>query len=135
LKADLAALESHYDAFPEEVKERGVITFASTPPPDDRFLIARLWDKHMAPTWRQPARPLPPLDSPEAKAIAAEIEKMIKEGKPVGDAEGGAEPDSMIIQRTVRPQRGKWKMFPPEVLNRRRNAKGEWEDVPPEGQR
>jgi hypothetical protein len=57
------------------------------------------------------------------------------DGKPVGDAEGGAEPDSMIIQRTVRLQRGKWKMFPPEVLNRRRNAEGEWEDVPPEEQR
>jgi len=47
LKADLAKLDEHYDAFPDDVKKRGVSSFAYYPPHDDKFLVTKLWDKHM----------------------------------------------------------------------------------------
>jgi len=41
LKEDLARIDKYYDDFPDEVKRRGVSSFASRPPKDDTFLVTR----------------------------------------------------------------------------------------------
>jgi hypothetical protein len=51
LKKDLTRLDKHYDALPEEVKNRGVVSFALHPPDDKSFLVTQLWNKHMSPNW------------------------------------------------------------------------------------
>ena len=51
LKADLAKLDAHYSALPDEVKASGLHRFASNPPDDTSFLVTRLWDLYM-PKWR-----------------------------------------------------------------------------------
>jgi hypothetical protein len=135
LKADLAKLDAHYDALPEETKRSGIMSFAFYPPHDTGFLITRLWDKHMAPGWREVDKAeRAPRDPAMEKALAAEIMRMEKEATavPAERQIGSDQADSLIIKRTVRARRGKWNIVSPEIANRRKNEKGEWEDGPPE---
>src|SRR3546814_11310472 len=53
LKADLAALNAHFAALPDEEKAKGLFTLASKPPADHNGLVADLWDARM-PGWRTP---------------------------------------------------------------------------------
>ena len=135
LKADLAQLDAHYDAFPEETKRSGIMSFAFYPPHDTGFLITGLWDKHMAPGWREvdKAERTPP-DPAMGKAIVDEITRIEKEATavPAGRQVDSDQADSMIVKRTIRARRGKWNIVSPEIANRRKNDKGEWEDGPPE---
>jgi len=134
LKADLARLDAHYDAFPDEVKKRGVMSFAHYPPHDDKFLVTKLWDKHMAKHWRkQETKPAPKPDSEASKKIMEEMRKFREEGTPMADGSrlSSDKADQMIIERKVLGRKGKWTRFPPEVMNRRKNEKGEWEDIEP----
>ena len=48
LKAELKRLDEHYSAFPEDVKSRGVMSFAHAPPTEGDFLTTRLWDEFIA---------------------------------------------------------------------------------------
>lgn len=50
------ALREHYDGLPEEIKQLGVLRFASYPPPGMDNAVTRLWDKHMRPDWREIAQ-------------------------------------------------------------------------------
>lgn len=136
LKEDLSKLDKHYDALSDEVKQRGVTSFAFYPPDDTTFLITRLWDKHMARGWRENAvKPKPNPQSESGKKLMEHIKRFEKEGKPIPDnVPSSTNPDQMILRRMVRAHRGKWTMFPPEVLRRRKNEKDEWEDIPTEKQ-
>jgi hypothetical protein len=134
LKADLAMLDMHYDALPDDVKKRGVISFAYYPPADDSFLVARLWDKYMSPTWRENrVMPRPQPDNPAIKAFLEKMRRFKEEGVPVPDESLANSDDAhqMVIERKISARKGKWNRFPPEVVNRRKNEKGEWEDIPP----
>jgi hypothetical protein len=53
-----------------------------------------------------------------------------KEGIPVPDSRhvNSDKADHILIKRMVRAKKGKWTRFPPEVINRRKNEMGEWED-------
>jgi tetrahydrofolate dehydrogenase/cyclohydrolase-like protein len=53
LKEGLCKLDQYYSSFPEEVKNQGVFRLATYPPPDDSFIVTRLWDKYL-PGWRKP---------------------------------------------------------------------------------
>ena len=44
-------LDDYYSAFPEEVKSRGIISFASRPP-HSGFMVTQLWDRFMRSDWR-----------------------------------------------------------------------------------
>jgi hypothetical protein len=128
LKADLGRLDNHYSALPGEVKSRGVMSFAFYPPLDDSFLVTKLWDKHMSPTWREnQVTPRPQPKSELANYILKKMQQFEKEGRPL-DANASInsdEADHIGIQRKVYAQKGKWKRFPPEVLNRRKDENGE----------
>lgn len=123
LKADLARLDKHFDSLPDEVKKRGVMSFAQFPPPDDSFLVTRLWDQHMSPKWREqkPVVP-PPGESDLGKKLMTSIRRLEKEGKPLPqDATLGSEDlDQLVIQRNVYARKGKWLRLPPEVLDANR---------------
>lgn len=130
LKADLAKLDINYSNLPEEIKERGVMTFAQHPPHDDSFLTTRLWDKHMSSSWRAIPDFIPRADDPLAKKITEEMQLFEKEGTPVREKNGitGDTIEFMLIKRRIRAKKGKWTRFPPEMINRRKNEKGEWKD-------
>jgi hypothetical protein len=116
LKADLGALDRHFDSLSEEVKLRGVYAFASRPPVDSAFLVTRLWDQHMSPRWREHAMRAPTPRNPERQAALVELIKKQAAAPASGDETKSAdELDYMIITRRVRLKKGKWKRFPPEV--------------------
>ena len=132
LKEDLKKLDAHYDTLPEETKVRGVYVFAHSPPPDTSFLVTRLWDKYMSPKWRERTNPEPKPNSPIGKDFYDKIRELEKKAKTEGTAQPSraGESDQMVIKRMVSGKRGKWTRFPPEVMNRRKNANGDWEDIP-----
>jgi hypothetical protein len=125
LKADLAKLDEHYDAFPDEIKKRGVSSFAHYPPHDDKFIVTKLWDRHMAKDWREHEAKPPKPDSEESKKIVEQIRKFREEATPMdnGDRLSSDKADQMIIERKVLWKKGKWVRFLPEVMNRRKNEK------------
>lgn len=123
LKTDLAKLDQHYSAYPEDVRNRGVVSFAFIPPDDTSFLVTRMWDKYMASTWRNmKSRKFDgtdKIDPEKEKAIIEKITRFVKEGKPIkrsvlGDSD---EVHSMTLKHMVSARKGKWRRFPPEIEN------------------
>lgn len=133
LKADFKKLDEHYSKLPPEDLAKGVYFFAHTPPHDTAFLTTRLWDKHQSPEWRE-LRGMAPTKSsnPGEKGFMEGIRELEKKAKAEGtDAPSRpGESDQMIIKRMVSGKRGKWTRFPPEIMNRRKNVNGDWEDIP-----
>jgi hypothetical protein len=66
-------------------------------------------------------------ESGVGKRIGEEIRRLMEGGTPVCDNSRVStdKADPMIIQRKVRAYKGKWTRFPPEVINRQKNEKGE----------
>jgi hypothetical protein len=116
LKADLAKLDAHYSALPDEVKISGFHKFATHPPFDDSLLVTRLWDKHL-PGWREIAANAKPPDQSEHKKLIAELNR-IEEAAKISDphAEIAIE-DTQFMQiiRTPRRVKGKWVRYPPNI--------------------
>jgi len=118
LKADLAKLDAHYSALPDEVKEKGVMSFAWSPPTEGEFLVSSLWDKLMAPGWRgEERREQKPLPAKAEKALIAQIKGMKSASRLTGKAADfeSDEADSIMFERRVPVQRGKWRLLPPGV--------------------
>ena len=131
LKEDLKKLDAYYDLLPPETKVRGVYVFAHSPPHDTVYLVTHLWDKYMSPKWRERNNPDPKPNSPISKEFYDNIRELEQKAKTEGARQPTkpGESDQMVIKRLVSGKRGKWTRFPPEVMNRRKNAAGEWEDI------
>ena len=116
LKADLAKLDQHYSALPEEVKNRGVSTFATDPPTNTSFLTTRLWDKYL-PRWREIREARTPLTEDATKKILDHMKRIRKESTPLDprSVPKSDDLDHLVIERSVYARKGKWKRFPPEV--------------------
>lgn len=131
LKADLGKLNTLYDTLPLEIKTRGVYVFAHSPPHDMSFLTTQLWDRHMSPSWRDRKIPEPKPNSPVGKEFMEKIKELEKKAKAEGTTQPNrpGESEQVVIRRMVAGKRGKWTRFPPEVMNRRKNADGDWENI------
>lgn len=127
LKAALKELDEHFDQLPDEIKGLGVMAFAHYPPAETDNLVARLWDKHTRPDWREHAEtPEQILDRRRASGqddgagagAAAEVRARIDHAEPVGPAEAaldGDEPAYMVIAQQVPIRKGKWRLVPEEA--------------------
>jgi hypothetical protein len=125
LKADLNKLDQYYDALPNETKEEGLYKFASYPPKDQDFLVAKLWDKYM-PKWKErDSTPNKKLDSEASKAIVQELKRFEKEAIPVDPSMrvDSDKVDQLLIKRKVFVKKGKWKRFSPEVEQAQKKEK------------
>ncbi len=131
LKADLAKLDAHYAALPQEVKDQGVYAFAHSPPHDTTFLTTQLWDRHMSPKWRERTGLAPQPTNPLNKQFAEKMRELESKAKTEGTAQPTrpGESDQVMIKRMVAGRRGKWTRFPDYITRRRKNEKGEWEDA------
>lgn len=125
LKADFTKLDAHYDLLPDEVKQRGSVVFAPCPPDDLSFLTTQMWDKYMSKTWRKIKDHIRKFDGtdkidPETEeALLEKLKKFAKESKTVSSEKlpDSDQADSMMTSHMVSTRKGKWKKFPPEVLN------------------
>lgn len=118
LKRDLGKLNEHYMKLPQDVKDKGVISFASKPPQDGEYLTAELWDL-MGSSWRKQSENIAPL-SEEAN------EKLLKHIRGFTDAptvtreamfDPSEELDSLSLQRSIRRKRGSWYQIPKDLEN------------------
>jgi len=111
LKADLAKLDAHYSAFPEEVKETGFHGFATDPPDSMDFLTTRLWDKHL-PGWREIKAKREPIDQEKSKHVVDEINRIREMAETAGSGPKRRltieETQFMEIRRSPLRQKGKW---------------------------
>ena len=77
LKADLAALQTHYELLPEDMRQRGAMTYAQFPPLEGDFLVSKIYDA-LLPRWREMAREPPVEITPEGnEAIMKELRPML----------------------------------------------------------
>lgn len=120
-KADLVKLDEYYSNFPEEVKDRGIITFALIPPDDASFLVTRMWDKYMSPKWREIKGKkfdgTDEIDFDVEQVLTNKIDKIINEAIPTNDIVDSDNVESMTIKRMVSSKKGKWAKFPVEIID------------------
>jgi len=114
LKADLAKLDAHYSALPEEVKTTGFHSFAAEPPEDTSFLVTRLWDKHL-PRWREIKANKEPLDKLKGIKIVEELNRIrdIAQSSDPGPIRRLSieETQFMQILRSPLRSKGKWQRY------------------------
>ena len=120
LKADFSKLDGHYSKLPDEVKLRGVMSFAHFPPADGDFVVSRLWNQLMRPGGREYAANRPrSVRKEEQSQILAKLNKITDAPAMENPPEFSMETaDSVTIKRSIPLHRGKWRMLPPEVENR-----------------
>lgn len=120
LKADLARLNKHFLALPDDQKARGLFTLITRPPVEDEGVSAQLWDK-FRPGWREPKPPSPKMSKEQSERIISAGNQFIKaaEGKESErypkDFPAQDQLDRLIIQRHIPRTRGSWRMFSAEV--------------------
>lgn len=101
------------------------MVFAPCPPDDTSFLTTRLWDKYMSRTWRNMKDRVRKFDGTDRidpiqeKEILDQIRKFAKEAKSIDPNRefNSDQADNLILKHTVSATKGKWKKFPPEVVN------------------
>jgi hypothetical protein len=117
-KADLAAINAHFLALPEEVKAEGLFTLVDRPPIEHQGLCADLWDKHQK-NWRQPKLPMPKL-LPEVHAeLMGRSDRMVAAARSASSHVKSEPPpnvhDHLIIERSMPAVRGSWRMFKADI--------------------
>ena len=109
LKAGLKEIDEHFDKLPKEEKEKGLFSFASEPPEDNKYFITQLYDD-LFPSWRTKHKPATPLKKETNDALVEEIKK-ISEAPPLKKEEidfDVSNPDSMVLKRRIKKHKGKW---------------------------
>src|SRR3546814_10520204 len=112
LEADLAALNAHFAALPDEEKAKVLFTLASKPPADHNGLVADLWDARM-PGWRTPKPPAPKM-APKAEAeIIARSRGLVDAARRSRPSflDSGEDVEHLVIERHLPKKRGNWRMF------------------------
>jgi len=136
LKADLRRLVEKFNAFPEETRELGLMSYAHLPPDEEGYLITSLYKKHFpprpAPSFDAPDEPMPP----DYKPLPEDEKELLAHLKRFRDAEEVAPPDgydpnnpSMLsLGRTVHKRKGSFWQLPKNLKSdAERNAETEEE--------
>lgn len=108
LKADLKYLDSHYKALPSEELEKGLLSFARTPPQDSTGLVSQLWDARSK-AWRT-EKPIDPsvVDRGENRELLRQYQEMAR--APTANVDPSEfnleELDALTIERQWSKKRG-----------------------------
>lgn len=121
LKESLAEFNRHFAELPQEVKDLGVMQFASYPPADIDNAVTRLWDKTAGEGWREQSRAREetvgtPRDPDADKATVAEMNRIADGARRLaGDFEPEDGPEYTILQRFVPASKGSWRIVSREI--------------------
>ncbi|HAT1760171.1 TPA: hypothetical protein I8Y91_001617 [Legionella pneumophila] len=110
LKEGLKQIDRHFDKFTTEEKEKGITSFAKTPPKEEGFFVSNVWDNYF-PEWR--FRRTIKEDDLNPKMLD-EIKSMVN-AKPIPREKidfDPQNPDTLTIHRLVQKKRGKWYQLP-----------------------
>jgi hypothetical protein len=114
LKSDLAALNAHFYALPEEIKQQGIFKFAGRLPEESQGIIRKLFESHSP-------QLLTPAASVDTNRIGQDAHTKIWEEMKQWDtapSEGlsqGGDLETFIIKRSVSRKRGSWVQVGPET--------------------
>lgn len=116
LKKDLAKLNEHYMELPQETKDNGVISFASTPPTGGDYLTSELWDL-LGTKWRESVGNLAPLNDDANDNLVKHIKQFADATTlpPEAMFDPTDELDSVCLQRSIRRKRGSWYQVPKDL--------------------
>ncbi|MFN4274820.1 MAG: hypothetical protein ACK4FJ_00860 [Ferrovibrio sp.] len=114
LKAELNKLNLYYSAMEEVIAKEGLIRVASRPPPGD-FLTRRLWESAFQ-TKVPDSLPLPMKAAKAPQTLLDEVKEMQNVAKKSAGTSFSrqqlADPDRVTLERHVRINMGKWRLFP-----------------------
>jgi hypothetical protein len=117
LKRDLAALDVYYSALPAEEREQGLFRLATYPPNDDSFLTTQIWKRLKMRTTAGTEDV--DLSGLPAKTLLAKIKELKERSRTPHQVTFSrvdtTDPDHVVIERRMPLQRGKWRLFPPDV--------------------
>ena len=112
LKRDLRRLDEHYSKLPEEIRNRGVISFATSPPTDGQYLTTELWRRFL-PRW--PVHPEPRSAKSGGTKVPPWLWDMVNAAKSAEQGYSSADDaDFVLIERRVPTRMGKWRLLPSE---------------------
>lgn len=116
LKMDLARLNEHYMKIPEETKDKGVVSFANTPPNEGNYLTSELWDL-LGTKWRTSVGNLAPLNKEANDNLVNHIKQFSEAPTlpPEATFDPTEELDSVCLQRSIRRKRGSWYQVPKDL--------------------
>ena len=118
LKADLTALNKLYMNLPQEIKDKGILSFASKPPTDGDFLTSQLWDL-MGTGWRKPKEIELPLSQESNDKLLDQV-KSFRE-VPANNRDYADfdidKLDSVSLQRFITKKKGSWFQVPKDLKN------------------
>jgi len=116
LKHGLNEVNKYYLTFPEEVKEKGVMSFAGDPPKEGDYFITQIWDQHF-PNWRK--RNDVDLTDKNIKhdELLAHVKKF-DEAPTLNPDEVDfdvSSADSLTVKRKIRKRKGSWYQVPKDL--------------------
>lgn len=114
LKADISRADAYYKRLPDVEKDRGIMSFAGTPPENDAPLITRLWDRYL-PIWRKWKDTKTSTTTPNQPAPSIEKIRSISQApsfRPHETAVGPGHIASVTIKRSIRRKKGSWYQAP-----------------------
>ena len=118
LKKDLRLLNAHFLRLPPDIRERGVLSFASRPPQDVDSLVARLWDRHLG-DWRSLGGGQPSLTDEQRRKLVAQV-RQFQDAPTLDAADVDFDSESapmMSVSRQVRRRKGSWYQMPRDFKN------------------
>lgn len=120
LKTSLKEIDEYYLQFAEEIKKYGILSFAEFPPPKSTTVIGELWDKMHGKGWRKAAekKETTPFAMPGGD-LAKKILERDKNAVPFMPDQpmSSDDADHILIKRTTRAQKGKWRIVPEGIEN------------------
>jgi hypothetical protein len=109
LKAALQSINDHFLQLPEAERDRGILSFASAPPPGN--IVADLWDTHLVPGYR--SEPDVKLTREAEVALLKRLTAFTEQSTlEVNDAAAPKGDDMISIKRMWHKRRGSWWQLP-----------------------
>ena len=111
LKKSLNEIDGYYASLPEEIKERGIMSFAGTPPQDFDTLVANLWDRHANTNWRKRSAVLPAREKTGGDAKLLDKVHSMTRAPSLSSEELASlptEPESVSFKYKIRKRKGSW---------------------------
>jgi len=119
LKTGLKELDEYYSKLPEEVKEKGVMSFASYPPRDVDTFLGKLLNE-LGWAWRKDAGEKDKgTDLPPDEELLKHFKDIENNAQTIEDQKSTTsdEADSVFFQRFSKVKRGKWYILPKGIEN------------------
>lgn len=112
LKKGLKEINIHYSLYPDLIKEKGIMSFASRPPKNKELFVSQLWNKYMNFDFEEEINQEQELD-----VNSTELLNHLKQMRNAQTYEGSMKEDINFVNldRSVRKKKGNWYQVPKDM--------------------